>query len=313
MVNLFMIDQPLTISVGITVRSDTSFIHSLIETLLSVAEQEYRIGQIIVLNHTSKKIRNVPSDSRISVIQFTKKRTNAQALKRLFSKATGAVTVHIDSQIETLTISSLSNLIRPFLKEKTVMGVGGRVVPKEPKGFIELSLANYVHSRIAIEHLFDPVQYMYSFPFAFFAIHSGYAKTIAIPKTIGLVDAFLYLQLQKSGQMVVYSRQAQVSLPLPATHSSAVRSIRQKQKDYKQLASYFSPALLGSALHLAWQMNVQVAFLDFITNPFGLFYRLYLSFVGYLQELDAHERRRILYSDRKMRLEQSTYRPLARI
>lgn len=307
---IVMVPQLPTVSIGISVHQKNSSIDTLLSWCLQLPEEECIVTEIIVFSSKPRSKVYQIKDPRIRLLRKAPRFHQKDSLSSFFRKASGQILLHIDAQAEITSSNSILSLLKPFLKDPSVSVVGGRIIPRNPSGFTEGALGNYVHSRVALEHLFDPSRYAYSLSPAFFAIRKTLAKTISFPKRIERVGEYIYLFLKQKGESVVYSRQAQIALPFPTSWKSALKFVRMQHKGYRQLHSYIPDV---TALSLDFGIVVQVAFLELITNPIGLSYRLCLSFVSYLQELEAHERRRMVISERNARISRTSYRPLARI
>ncbi len=253
------------VTVGIVAYNEEANIENMLRVVLHQKERSYRLAQIIVVSDgsTDNTITNVlrVSDKRIRLVVGKKRLGLVARLNYLFKNLKTDILVKLDADIIPSSTDLLDLLVTPFLRDPQTGYVAGRLVPVEPKSFLEeaINTTREVWDNLRTE--LKDGNSVYSCAGAVYALSKKLARKSLFPKSAWSDNVYLFFSCINNGLNFHSVKKAEVIFKPPTTVSDYVAQMNRYVNESKFLQLSFPRELIDRELYI----------------PRGLLYRLKLK------------------------------------
>lgn len=194
--------KKLTVTIGIPALNEAANIKNILNSLLAQKQTNFNLSKILVISDGSTdntvKFANEIKSPKIKVIAFKKREGLTCRLNYLFAHSKSDVVVKIDADVIPSDNNLISEMVKPFVNNKTVGYVSGKIVSLPGRTFLEKAV---IISRLTfggIKNEFKDGDSVYSCAGAIFALSKNLAKITKFPKNIWADIGYIYFWCLKN-------------------------------------------------------------------------------------------------------------------
>jgi cellulose synthase/poly-beta-1,6-N-acetylglucosamine synthase-like glycosyltransferase len=216
-----------TVTIGIPAYNEEANIKNLLESLIKQDETGFTIKDICIVSDGSsdKTVENTKSviDKRIKVIDNTKRVGKSIILNRLFTKSNTDFIALLDGDVLPYSEFTIRNLIRPFMKDKTLGLVGGDLLPLKTSFFIDEAV--YITRQIFRDARsnWKNGNNIYGCEGGMVGLSKNFYKQVKIPSDMIANDRFLYFSCISKGFRFKHVNPAKAWYKLPTNINDHIK------------------------------------------------------------------------------------------
>ena len=237
----------LTVSIGIPAYNEEKNIKKLLAALLSLKTNKCTLERIIVVSDASDDNTNLEVKSvknKLIKLVINKKRIGkARSQNKILDRVYSQILVILDADVLPTTNQFLSKIARPFLENKNIGLVGGKVVPIEATTFVE-KIINY--SVLLKEDLYLNINKgnnIYHCHGRVRAFSKNFYENFRWQPTLG-EDAYSYLACKQKGFEFYYEPEASVLYRSPTFLTDHFKQSMRFSRSRRYLRNFYNKDLI---------------------------------------------------------------------
>lgn len=239
------------VTIGIPTYKGGQNVITLVKSLLAQTKRNYTLRNIFVYSDASpddtiEKLRKIKHVS-LNFIVAKKRKGFGAAVKHLLNKNISTIVVLLNDDIVIKSKNYIDSLIFPFLKNKRIDLLGGKIMPLAPKTFIEKSAVFNFKVFLRMRNSIKNRHNKYTFDGKVMVLTRSFTKKLKFPTNLanmGNVDSFLYFSCIKTHSSYYFNAKAVAYFRFPSTLKDHLTwSLRNTSNSlvmrrmYKELAS----------------------------------------------------------------------------
>lgn len=260
----------INVTIGIPAHNEENNITQLLKALLVQEQINYSLQAIIVVSdgstdNTVNLIKSLKND-KIKLIENKKRIGVAKTQNLILNNFESDILVIINADVLPMDSHLVSSLVTPFLTERNVGIVGGKVVPNKAKNFIEHVINTSVEAKSDIYERTNSGNNIYTCHGRVRAFSSEFLKKFSWPDII-TEDAYSYLCCIKKNFKYFYSASAAVYYRSPQNYIDHYRQSKRFLYSKTELEKYFDKNFIDKNYNISIFTLAITTFKHLICSP----------------------------------------------
>ncbi len=207
-----------SVTVGIVAYNEEKNIKNVIASILNQKQEGWQLHEILIycdgcIDSTAKIAKSI-KHTKIKVVESQERKGKAFRIEEIFKQYEGEVLVIFDADIKMKNNLVITELVKGFDSDKSIMLVGGNSQPINPQSFIERSI--YTTTRV-FELTKDKINKgnnVFNCSGRCFAVKKKLSDSLTLKHVIN-EDEFIYFSCIYKGYKFNYAKDAVVYNKLP--------------------------------------------------------------------------------------------------
>lgn len=295
-----------TVTIGITALNEADNIGYLIKALLRQNKNNYLLTEIIIISDgsvddTVLRAKSVKS-SKVRVIDFKDRKGMNNRLNHIFKLSKTDILVKIDADVVPTHSNVISEIVKPFVKNKSVGYVSGKLIARKGKTIIEKAV---VVSRLLwddIKRVHKNGNSVYSCAGPIYALSKKMYTSISFPPNIWADIGYLYFWCIQNNLIFISNKKSTVYIRVPDNFADYKKQYYRYISEQLPLLSIFGKHI-ESEYKLPTLLMIKYKIIYFIKYPFSCaviyFINLYLSCTSKKVNVNASAKWQAIVSSKK--------------
>ncbi len=278
-------NKNIKVTIGIPVYKSADNIGRLLLALSKQKETNFSIKSIVCYidapgdDTPGVVLALAKKHKRIRVFNRKQRKGMAYGFKFMLNKFRDDVFVLLNDDILVTSKDFISNLVQPFINERSIGLVSGNPQPLKPKNFIQNAITSTFRSFERTRYSFDNGNNGLTCDGKIIALSENLISKLKFPQNmsnLGNVDSFLFLSCKKYGFTYKHARTAIAYFEFPDNFHDYVNWTTRNNSN-----KYVMFKLFGDSIQKEYEMpmleHIQSRLIETIRNPLG---SIFIFFAG---------------------------------
>lgn len=273
----------MSIAVGISAYNEEESIGGIVRSVLDQEYKDFVLKKVFVVSDgstdsTAKIVKGI-KDKRVALVESKEREGLTKSLNKIIKEIKEDIFVKVDADVSFTSSNTINNLCSPFLKNKKLGYVCGRLRPRKPKTIIERIL-NYNRS------VWDNIKYsikdgksVMSCAGGLFALSKNNIVNFEFPSDVWADIGYLYFWTKKNNYEYLSVPNAVVAFRPPMNLNDYKLQKDRYDKEGVVLKKYFNDKLIKNEYFIDKKLVLKQKGLSFLKNPLMFLGFVFLSLI----------------------------------